>query len=814
VRFALLLVRILARLGASATRLAPPTAPPPRTHGGARVSARARALAARRKASKEAARAMRIRGASRASQRAALTLLVAEARRDAAAPGSPVRARCAALPEAAWSAAPAAPRRWMALASAVAAAVASGARAAAAEAAALAATSALALLALACRAVLPASLADARRPRSAPAGGGGGGGGGGGESDDEDDDSDGEDDAGGEGGAAPTVPVLSRIRGAALDALDSLAARAPLVARHWQRCGVLAALDRVTRASVVASCALDVFASEASGAARAAAVQRLRAWLDASGSHFDALVAALRDEERGLSQAGAERAVGASLAAVGAATHLDVTAIRALALACGVKARVFFAAHGARAARLVVLGAGGARVVHVRVSGPRADAHAERVKPAAFRGEERRLALVAPLAGEASARADGGAWRMGGRSGSSTGGAGSKRARAEPEHALPLAAGPPDGGACRTQRATPAVHPRAAEVASGGMSLSQAMILKNAKTPKDKELAAGKLLGPIADALTSAAERATPSAKAPRIAKAPRLAKGTSRPASPPPIERILVLVGMSDSAVNSGSRMDPVLARAASMMVPRTVHVAHGIVRARPLELSAKLRPNLASPGAALDAAGAEAATLGLSPALVEVLKANPDAVVLVVDDISSTGITLIGAMELIEKEFKHVVVVPIALHTTQSLAGIALGTLAPAASREIMGALLRARFPSAAEVFAQKEPDRGGFAVYVRSLECSRLEALSIARTIGADAGATGWERLWAKAVLDMHSGVVGEEKEKEALLILYTGQVHTLGKTCGQRWREEDGGKDGTGLVWPLRRRLAKLRGAPVA
>ena len=187
------------------------------------------------------------------------------------------------------------------------------------------------------------------------------------------------------------------------------------------------ALDVFAGASVAASCAQDAFAGAPTDAARVAVVRQLRAWLASSPSHREGLVAARRVEEPSLSAAAAARAVDASLAAVGAATHLDVTALRALALAGGVTAHVLFAAHGARAARLIVLGAG-ARVLHVLVSGPRGDAHAERVTPAAFLCERLR-ARAAPL--DAAACVDGGAWRIGsGRGRATTRGAtrGAKRA--------------------------------------------------------------------------------------------------------------------------------------------------------------------------------------------------------------------------------------------------------------------------------------------------------------------------------------------------------------------------------------------------
>ena len=102
---------------------------------------------------------------------------------------------------------------------------------------------------------------------------------------------------------------------------------------------------------------IDVFTVHSSVAT---VVQQLNAWLDARPSHFRGLVTARRADGGGLSEAAAGRAVKASLAAVGSSTYLDVTAMRALALACGVEVHAFFAAHGAHPSQLVVFGIGGA----------------------------------------------------------------------------------------------------------------------------------------------------------------------------------------------------------------------------------------------------------------------------------------------------------------------------------------------------------------------------------------------------------------------------------------------------------------------
>ncbi len=166
----------------------------------------------------------------------------------------------------------------------------------------------------------------------------------------------------------------------------------------------------VTEATVVASCALDVFLLNPTNATRASAVRRLHAWLAAAPSHFSGLVAALLGEG-GLTTTAAALAVTASLAAVGRAAHLDPTAMRALALAGAVEARVLLAAHGARNAQQVVLGAGGSRVLHVLVSGARGDAHAEGISPAAYHqlvGAQPRAS--APLGASGGAGTE---WRIG-----------------------------------------------------------------------------------------------------------------------------------------------------------------------------------------------------------------------------------------------------------------------------------------------------------------------------------------------------------------------------------------------------------------
>ena len=195
---------------------------------------------------------------------------------------------------------------------------------------------------------------------------------------------------------------------------------------------------RLRRANVVASCVLDCFAvmtgsvhnparaaaaappsTTASGslkgvacaptnALRVAIVRKLRI---ESPVHRDDLIAARRAQEPHLSWGAAAHSVDDSIASVGSASHLDFTAMLALALAGGFVAHVHIAAHGARVAQRLLLGAGGTHHVYIMVSGPRDNAHAERVSHQVFNS------AYAP-SGQLSSVAGLGGWRIGSGRGS------------------------------------------------------------------------------------------------------------------------------------------------------------------------------------------------------------------------------------------------------------------------------------------------------------------------------------------------------------------------------------------------------------
>jgi len=288
-----------------------------------------------------------------------------------------------------------------------------------------------------------------------------------------------------------------------------------------------------------------------------------------------------------------------------------------------------------------------------------------------------------------------------------------------------------------------------------------------------------------------------------------------------------VILCGVPDSDLNSNSRLDRLLGEVASSLSAgglQSMAVPGAFTRVSALPIPAKSRPPLSSTEKA-DAAGrAEFSTINhdaLALALVEF----PGALLVVVDDISSTMITLGGILEGVRRTYPGQLTKAVAIHTTQTLAGIAKRTLGPEASDAAMKL-------KAEEIRGRVgvRDDVGGYAVYLRQLNHTYSQGVEVVNDIEGDTNANIWEVMWARRWRAMNmafeggggggGGSRGTKKRKAGgaeaglapeteYVASYVGQVHTLDKLFSSRAKEEDSGNDGTGLVNQLRLRFLKHR-----
>jgi hypoxanthine phosphoribosyltransferase len=275
------------------------------------------------------------------------------------------------------------------------------------------------------------------------------------------------------------------------------------------------------------------------------------------------------------------------------------------------------------------------------------------------------------------------------------------------------------------------------------------------------------------------------------------------------PLPAKFVIVGAPNSAnvaPDSGCRLDPLLEKACLELGETVIHVPDGLTRVKELETPAKSRPDLYDVDAVTSAVKLESDTVQVSYDLGCILNQHRSACIIIVDDISSTGITLESLSNVVHHRLDgdaHKVKL-LALHTTSSLAGIATNTLTFEESNQKMKELISTKCKTVNDLTTKD--DEGSFSVYECELEFSSIdEGDKLSTAISNDYKASSYERGWAKAWGKKEDG----EKKK---MVWYIGQVHTVGKTCETRWNEEKSGHDGTGLVDQLRRRLASVRGVP--
>jgi hypothetical protein len=261
---------------------------------------------------------------------------------------------------------------------------------------------------------------------------------------------------------------------------------------------------------------------------------------------------------------------------------------------------------------------------------------------------------------------------------------------------------------------------------------------------------------------------------------------------------------GVPDS--NGESRMDPIIADVIQQVQGTNVkHIPAGFIRTAKLKVPAKHREQVVNEEAAVAASEEEAKTVAVSEHLTNALALSPNAVLVIIDDIAKTCITLAALEIVVAKMSRTVTILLVALYTSPHLAGIAVRTLSDQDSASAMNALIKEqmRGPSCVDI--------GGCAVYLRTIEYTHKEGLEAANTIMADPTASTYERAWAKCWLENNGGDCNDGGSR--LQLRYTGQVHTPMKTCEQRWDQEDGGNDRTGLVNQIRLRLELVRGQSI-
>ena len=345
-----------------------------------------------------------------------------------------------------------------------------------------------------------------------------------------------------------------------------------------------------------------------------------------------------------------------------------------------------------------------------------------------------------------------------------------------------------------------ACHSRASEVYSANAPYLLVKELKNATSRAAYDKAASQILPSLLSALRVATEGA-----------------------------HVVILFGVPDSTLNANSRLDPLLRLAATSMSSggsQIVGVCSGLLtRVSAMATPAKSRPPLSSTIEA-DAAGrAEARTISMrDDALKAILKDYPGARLIVVDDIGSTATTLGGILEVLTRTFPDHVRKAVAIHTTHTLAGIAKLTLGPEAS----SAAMKSKLEEVQGRVGVTNKDLGGYAVYLRQLNYTHSQGVAVVKDIEGDTNANAWEVMWAREWREKNmageggggggGGSGGTKKRKaggaggglapeKVYVASYVGQVHTLDKLVSTRYKEEDSGKDGTGLVYQLRLRFFK-------
>jgi hypothetical protein len=271
-----------------------------------------------------------------------------------------------------------------------------------------------------------------------------------------------------------------------------------------------------------------------------------------------------------------------------------------------------------------------------------------------------------------------------------------------------------------------------------------------------------------------------------------------------------IILCGVPDNTPGSGCRMNrPLRAVANELSKDKslTVQVCEDAFTRSGAMPPAKSRAPCTSTEEADEAGEAEARTITLSPSLLAYQVAHPEACLVLVDDISSTAITLGG----IHDHFKHTYFPDqrmelVALHTTQTLAGIARGTLGMEASTAAMAAELKRILPEGIPRVGKK--DTATHKVYVRSITASQRELEALVGKILGDSKSMSWLVLWAVAWRDANMGAHVDKKsrggEGKLYTINYWGQSTRYGWV---RWQEEDRG-EAPGLLYSLAALLKRV------
>ena len=265
-----------------------------------------------------------------------------------------------------------------------------------------------------------------------------------------------------------------------------------------------------------------------------------------------------------------------------------------------------------------------------------------------------------------------------------------------------------------------------------------------------------------------------------------------------------IVFVAVPNSTPRTGSRLNPILEMLAVKISREEVGVTVGtfwgaFTREDAMETPAKSRPACSSTEEADSAGAAEAHTLFMSQDFLDFLKETPEACVILFDDICATGITLGG----IHDRFKHTFFPDhqmelVALHTTQTLAGIAKGTLGVEASTAAMAAELKNILPMGIPDVGKK--DTATHKVYQRFITASQRELEAVVKKILGDPKSMNWLVMWATAWKDANWGGEGSK----LYTINYWGQSTRYGWV---RWQEED--KVGApGLLYSLAALLKRV------
>lgn len=317
----------------------------------------------------------------------------------------------------------------------------------------------------------------------------------------------------------------------------------------------------------------------------------------------------------------------------------------------------------------------------------------------------------------------------------------------------------------------------------------------------------------------------------------------------------VLVIVGYPNSTADSGSRMDLVAKKVtvADKIGCTWTYIANAMTRSVSLSVSAKNRPNNANAAAAIAAAASEGASIVVHENVLTQLKGLRDAGtrfrVLVLDDMMSTGVSLAAGVNKVKAALVGgglpADVVGGALFTSPRLGGIALNTVSPARERWLLS-LLDTYMNGVAQWYrlnfgtATASP-----AIYFRLLMLTPSEQLQIAdlidarvgesiemeqegRRLGVGKGAGGgpgntlveaaarimpsvWMLRWAKATRHRFRDTVGDAL-RVAVPVSYVGQVNSVNaqRAVANRMKEEDSGRDGTGLVYQILELARELPG----